>query len=58
MNKQEIFRNKNGEAFELFYDLSYYDMWCVRKLDEEDFSFHFSTFEFANKFKSLIRQSY
>ena len=47
--------------FEMFCDESYYDMWCVRNVDDKRFnsptSFHFVKKEDAEKFKELIEKA-
>jgi hypothetical protein len=47
--------------YELFCDLSYYDMWCVRNIDDKRFqspmSFHFILKEDAELFKTLIEKA-
>ena len=51
----------NKPKFELFCDESYYDMWCVRNVDDKRFnsptSFHFVKKEDAEKFKELIEKA-
>lgn len=46
------------EKYEMFLDMSYYDMWCVRCLSDRRFdsplSFHFMKKEDAEEFKRLI----
>jgi hypothetical protein len=45
--------------WEMFCDLSYYDMWCVREIHDKRFdsptSFHFSTKVAAEAFFILIK---
>lgn len=49
------------ESFELFCDESYYDMWCVRSIDDTRFespmSFHFVEEGDAKDFKRLIEKA-
>jgi hypothetical protein len=44
--------------YELFCDVSYYDLWCVRSKDDTRFesptSFHFILKKDAEEFKRLI----
>ena len=44
--------------YEMFFDESYFDMWCVRSTTDRRFdspmSFHFIKKEDAEKFKELI----
>ncbi len=50
-----------GRQWEMFSDLAYYDMWCVRCCEDKDFnsqlSFHFISKNDADKFLSLILES-
>jgi hypothetical protein len=45
--------------FEIFYDIGYFDMWCVRCVDDRRFcsplSFHFDKKEDAEEFIRLLR---
>ena len=47
--------------YEMFQDKSYYDMWCVRSVDDRRFnspmSFHFAREEDAYDFKRLIEKA-
>lgn len=50
--------NKNRWFYELFRDESYYDLFCVRNINDTRFnnptSFHFEKYEDAVEFKRLI----
>lgn len=60
MNKNNdiIGIDKRGREWEMFCDLCYYDMWCVRATEDKDFnsqlSFHFNTKIEAKTFAELI----
>lgn len=58
---QKEFKDRRGRTWEMFADVSYYDMICVRWKDDKSFnsptSFHFESVEDANKFVNLIRVS-
>lgn len=54
-------KDKRKREWEMFSDISYFDMICVRVKDDRDFnsptSFHFTTREKANAFMDLIEVS-
>lgn len=47
---------------EIFCDLAYYNMWCVREIHDRKFdsvtSFHFVTKEKAEQFLTLIKEAF
>lgn len=49
------------DRWELFFDTSFYHMWAVRPVGDENFDsphlFHFAKKEDAEKFKELIETS-
>ena len=55
-------KNKFNVEWELFMDVSNYDMWAVRPKKDKDFNsprlFHFVEKNDAEKFKELIEKSY
>ena len=52
------FTDRRGRTWEIFTDLSYYDMVCVRAKHDRDFnsptSFHFATRDQAEAFARLV----
>lgn len=58
----ETFKDQRGQWWERFVDRSYFDLICVRRVDDRDFnsatSFHFTTEKEANTFISLIKVSH
>lgn len=51
----------NTSNYEMFLDEAYYDMWCVRNLNDKRFdsptSFHFNTKAEAQTFLNLIEKA-
>lgn len=49
------------ERYEVFMDVSYYGMWCVRPIGSQEFNsfrhFHFVLEDDARKFKELIEKA-
>lgn len=49
------------KTYEIFLDASYYDMWCVRSVEDRrfdsPFSFHFVKYTDAILFKELIEKA-
>ncbi len=58
---QTKYKDKRGREWELFLDIGYYDLYCVRVVGERDFdsqlSFHFETEEKAIQFAELVSES-
>jgi len=58
---EEYIRDQRGREWELFLDLSYFEMWCVRFAGDRDFcsptSFHFVHREDAQEFLRLLGKS-
>ena len=57
-----VYKDKRQRRWELFVDLSYYDMICVRCLDagksfHSEMSWHFPTTERAEMFMSLVLEA-
>lgn len=56
-----VVEDKRGRTWEMFCDISYFDMWCVRVAADRDFnsptSFHFTTRKKAEKFLHLVQES-
>lgn len=54
--------DKRGRVWEMFIDIVYYDMWCVRWKHDKNFdshtSFHFDEYDDAIKFLKLLEKSY
>ena len=54
--------DKRGREWEMFVDVSYYYMYCVRVKEDRDFnsstSFHFNTEKEAQEFLSLVIKSH
>lgn len=52
----------NKRKWEMFSDVSYYDMWCVRLVGDNNFnsttSFHFMKYEDASTFFELLKVAY
>lgn len=52
----------NNIEWEMYCDVSYYDMWAVRPKDDRDYNsprlFHFALEADAEKFKELIQKAY
>lgn len=52
-----FFQDKRGRTWELFIDPCYWEMTCVRLMDDRDFnsptSFHFMTLKEAEQFKKI-----
>jgi hypothetical protein len=59
--RRERGRVMSTKTYEVFLDSSYYDMWCVRSVDDtrfdSPFSFHFVTYTDALLFKELIEKA-
>lgn len=59
MTQAEEMKDKRGRKWEMFLDPCYYDMVCVRCIEDKSFdsnlSFHFSTKEKAAMFFILLR---
>jgi hypothetical protein len=55
-------KSKFGVKWEIFLDVSNYDMWGVRPVGDKDFNsprlFDFVDKEDAEKFKKLVEKSY
>jgi hypothetical protein len=53
--------NGDNSDYEIFYDIGYYDMWCVRNVNDKRFSsptsFHFVHEDDAQEFKRLIEMA-
>ena len=63
MNDTITFTDKRGRDWELFIDLSYYEMVCVRCVSlgtdfNNQMSFHFNTYLQACDFMNLIIGAY
>lgn len=58
-DKENKFTDKRSREWEIFQDLAYYDMICVRTVDNRDFnsplSFHFNTYTDAYLFAYLLK---
>lgn len=56
-----IFEDKKGRKWERFLDYSYYDMACVKKVNDKSFNspdvYHFNTMEEAEIFSSLLAKA-
>ena len=54
-------KDKRGREWEIFIDLCYFDMTCVRWVGDRDFdsqlSFHFNTLREGKEFLKLIEKS-
>lgn len=54
-------KDKRGREWEIFQDLVYYDLWCVRQVDDRQFdsplSFHFEREIDAINFLALVSKS-
>lgn len=62
MNDTTTFTDKRSRSWELFIDLSYYDMTCVRCVSlgrdfDNQMSFHFNTYKQATEFMELLKVS-
>jgi len=55
-------KDRRRRTWEMFCDLSYFDMWCVRVAADRGFnsptSFYFTTKSKAEEFLKLIQESY
>lgn len=55
------FEDKKGRKWERFLDYSYYDMVCVKKVDDKNFNspdvYHFNTMADAEIFSSLLAKA-
>lgn len=53
--------NPGQPDWEMYLDLSYFDMWAVRPVGDKDFNsprlFHFSRREEADSFLALVQKS-
>ena len=60
-SKFQAFQDLRGRTWEWFIDESYYDQFCVRTKDDNDFnspiSFHFNTFDTTINFINLLKQA-
>lgn len=56
-----IFEDKKGRIWERFFDHSYYDMVCVKKVNDNNFNspdvYHFNTMADAEIFSSLLAKA-
>ena len=61
-SKTTEFKDNRGIVWEIFGDMSYYDMICVRHKDDKNFnsenSYHFNTYDDAYLFAYLLSTSY
>lgn len=61
-NLEETTVDKRGRTWEIYYDIAYYDMWCVRFTEDRNFnsstSFHFNLYKDAKDFFDLIQKSF
>lgn len=61
-NALRSIKDRRGRTWEMFCDMSYFYMWCVRIKADRCFnsatSFHFSTKSKAEEFLKLIQESH